>query len=203
MAKIGYARVSTREQNPDHQVDALTAAGCERTFVDKASGSLASRPELDKALDYARRGDQLVVTRLSRLGRSTKHLIELVGRLGELGVGLVVLNQGIDTSSPGGKLVFHLMASIAEFERDLIVEGTRDGLAAARSRGRVGGRPAKLTAIQLRLARQMYAEVDDQGNRVNTMNEVAETFGVSRATLYRQLGRTDVTAAAVAAQTTA
>jgi DNA invertase Pin-like site-specific DNA recombinase len=187
MAKIGYARVSTRDQNPDHQIDALKAAGCERVFVDKASGKLARRPELEKALDFLRADDQLVVTRLNRLGRSLRHLIELVAQLDERGVDLVVLGQGIDTTTPGGRLLFHLMAAIAEFERELIVEGTQDGLEAARSRGRTGGRPAKLNARQVAQARRMYDDVDAEGSRIHTMTEVAETFGVSRATLYRHL----------------
>jgi DNA invertase Pin-like site-specific DNA recombinase len=187
MAKIGYARVSTREQNPDHQLDALTAAGCEPVYVDKASGKLARRPQLDKALEYLRAGDQLVITRLNRLGRSLRHLLELVGQLAERDVDLVVLGQGIDTTSPGGRLLFHLMAAIAEFERELIVEGTLDGLEAARARGRTGGRPPALTGLQVDLARRMYDDVDEHGRRQHTVAQIAETFGVSRATVYRHL----------------
>lgn len=195
MAKVGYARVSTREQNPAHQLDALTAAGCERVFTDKASGKLARRPELDHALDVLRAGDQLIVTRLNRLGRSLRHLVELVEQLRDRKIDLVVLQQGIDTTSPGGRLLFHLMAAISEFERELIVEGTLDGLDAARARGRVGGRPPKLSPRQVTQARRMYDEIDDKGERVHTMAEIAETFGVSRATLYRHLEPTEATTA--------
>jgi DNA invertase Pin-like site-specific DNA recombinase len=187
MAKIGYARVSTREQHPEHQVDALNAAGCERIYVDKASGKLARRPELDKALEYLRGGDQLVITRLDRLGRSLQHLLTLVAQLGADGVDLVVLQQGLDTSTPGGRLLFHFLAAIAEFQRELIVEGTLDGLEAARARGRVGGRPPALTELQIDLARRMYDETDRHGRRRHTVSAIAETFGVSRATVYRHL----------------
>src|SRR4051794_21375368 len=118
MARIGYARVSTREQNTDAQLDALREAGCARVFVDTASGKLARRPELDKTLDCLRAGDELVVTRLNRLGRSLRHLLDLVAELSERGVHLVVLQQGLDTTSPSGRLLFHVMAAIAEFERE-------------------------------------------------------------------------------------
>lgn len=187
MAKVGYGRVSTREQNPDHQVDALTAAGCDRVFVDKASGKLASRPQLDNALNYVRPGDQLVITRLNRLGRSLRHLVELVAALGERDVDLLVLGQGIDTTSPGGRLVFHIMAAIAEFEREMIVEGTLDGLEAARARGRVGGRRPKLTDLQVQLARQMY------DSREHTIQQIADALLVSRATIYRHVGEAQTT----------
>lgn len=187
MAKIGYARVSTRDQNTDAQIDALKAAGCERLFIDTASGKLARRPQLDAALDYVRAGDELIVTRLNRLGRSLKHLMELIAVLDERGVDLVVLHQGLDTTSPGGRLLFHIMAAIAEFERELIVEGTLDGLDAARARGRVGGRPPKLSERQVRQARKMFDEVDASGARAHTMQDIADTFGVSRATMYRAL----------------
>ena len=135
MAKIGYARVSTRGQNDDSQVDDLTACGCEKIFTDTASGKHAARPELDKALAYLRKGDVFVITRLSRAMRSLKHLLALADELRERGVGLVVLKQQIDTTTPQGRLVFHLLGAIDEFQRELIVEGTREGLAAARARG--------------------------------------------------------------------
>jgi DNA invertase Pin-like site-specific DNA recombinase len=137
--KIGYGRVSTRDQNPAAQHDALAAAGCHPVFVDKASGKLASRPELDKALMVARGGDQLVVTKLDRLGRSLEHLISLSRGLQERGVDLVVLDQGIDTSTAVGRMFFQILGAIAEFEHALTSERTMDGLAAARARGRTGG----------------------------------------------------------------
>ena len=136
---LGYARVSTLDQNEDLQLDALSAAGCDQVFTDHASGRLASRPALDDLLSRVRPGDTLVVWKLDRLGRSLKHLLEVVAFLEERGVALRVLTEQIDTSTPGGKLVFHVFGALAEFERDLIRERTRAGLAAARARGRVGG----------------------------------------------------------------
>ena len=183
MTRFGYARVSTREQNPDHQYDALGAAGVEREhiFIDKISGKYSSRPKLDQLLGRLRAADEVVVTRLRRLGRSQQHLIDIVGRLRDQDVDLVVLEQGIDTTTPNGRLVFHIFAALAEYDREMIVEGTLDGLAAARARGRVGGRPAKLSQRQLDQVQLMY----DSGE--HTVDEIAETFGVHRATLYRQL----------------
>src|SRR4051812_30467153 len=144
--RIGYGRVSTRDQNPNAQHDALTAADCEQIFIDKTSGKLAHRPELEKALLVAhRRDDQLVITKLDRLGRSLEHLIELSARLQERGVDLVVLDQSIDTSTAMGRMFFQILGSIAEFEHALMSERTLDGLAAARARGRTGGQKAKLT----------------------------------------------------------
>src|SRR4249919_3898354 len=178
--RIGYARVSTREQNTDGQLDALAAAGCERVYVDKASGKLARRPEWDRCREQLRRGDALVVTKLDRMGRSVRHLIDVVGELDRQGVELVVLAQGIDTTSPGGRLLFHVLAAMAEFVGDLISENTQEGLAAARARGRVGGRPSVMTAGKLRVARQML----EAGS---TVTEIAATIGVGRATLYRHL----------------
>lgn len=182
MALIGYARVSTTDQHPEAQIDALTVAGCERVFTDKASGKLARRPELDKALEFLRSGDTLVITKLDRLGRSVRNLVDLSLDLSARGVGLRVLHQGIDTSTPGGRLFFHIVASIAEFERDLISERTRDGLEAARARGRQGGRRPKMTDTKLATAREMY------DSKRYTVAQIAETLGVSRATLYRALG---------------
>jgi len=179
MTKIGYARVSTDGQNPDGQHDALVAAGCERTYTDHASGKLARRPELDRALDFARPGDALVITKLDRLARS----VELVSELGERGIDLIVLGQAIDTTTPAGRMMFHVLAAIAEFERDLISERTRDGLQAARARGRLGGRPRAMTARQIALAREMYDRRD------TTVAEIAATFRVSRPTIYRALSR--------------
>jgi DNA invertase Pin-like site-specific DNA recombinase len=181
ISTIGYARVSTADQNADGQHDALTAAGCERIFTDTASGKLARRPQLDTMLDYVRPGDILVITKLDRLGRSVAHLVELVAVLAARGVDLRVLRQGIDTSTSAGKLTFHVLAAIAEFERNLISERTLEGLAAARARGRKGGRRPVLSAAKVELARKLR----DSGE--HTMAEIAELVGCSRATLYRVL----------------
>lgn len=196
MAKIGYARVSTRGQSDDTQVDDLTAYGCDKLFVDKGvSGKLAARPQLDAALAYLRDGDVLVITRLSRAMRSLKHMIGLAETLRERGVGLVVLKQAIDTTTPQGRLTFHLLAAIDEFQRELIVEGTREGLAAARARGRTGGQKPKLKARQVELARAMYAETGEDGKRRYTVRQIADEFGVTRPTIYRALGERQEAAA--------
>jgi len=188
MARIGYARVSTRAQNDDSQIDELTAAGCERIFTDPGvSGKLAKRPQLDACLEYLRPGDVLVITRLSRAMRSLKHLLTLADDLQQRGVDLVVLKQQIDTTSATGRLVFHILAAIDEFQRELIVEGTREGLASARARGRKGGRKAKLSPAQIRVAQQMYDAVGDDGMRQHTVGEIAGVLGVSRPTVYRAL----------------
>ncbi|WP_344144354.1 recombinase family protein, partial [Polymorphospora rubra] len=145
MALIGYARVSTTDQRHALQTDALTTAGCTRTFTDTASGKLDERPGLAQVLDYLRAGDTLVVWRLDRLGRSVQHLTTTVAGLAERGIEFRSLTEGIDTSTAAGKLIFHIFASLAEFERSLIVERTRAGLDAAAARGRKGGRPPKMT----------------------------------------------------------
>ena len=186
--RIGYGRVSTRDQNPDSQRDALKAAGCDEIFIDKASGKLASRPELDKALERLRPGDTLVITRLSRAMRSLRHLLDLTAELVERGVGMVVLKQQIDTTTPTGRLVFHVLAAIDEFQRELIVEGTLEGLDAARARGRTGGRPPAMTPDQVALARKLADEKDEHGRNAYTVTRIAEMLGVSRPTLYRALG---------------
>ena len=189
--RIGYGRVSTRDQNPEAQHDALAAAGCDEIFIDKASGKLARRPELDKALLSANRaGDQLVITKLDRLGRSLEHLIELSKLLQDRGVDLVVLDQGIDTSTAVGRMFFQILGAIAEFEHALMSERTMDGLAAARARGRTGGQKPKLGARQVKLARQMYDETGDDGKRKHTVAQIAAEFGVSRPTIYRHLAKT-------------
>src|SRR5687768_956118 len=146
MTRIGYARVSTADQNLDAQLDMLKAAGCEKIFTDKISGKLAKRPDLDKALDYLRSGDTLVITKLDRLGRSLPNLLQISAALRERGIDLVVITQGIDTSTIGGRLYFNILASIGEFQRELIVENTKEGLEAARARGRKGGRKPVMTA---------------------------------------------------------
>ncbi len=187
--RIGVARVSTRDQHPEAQHDALVAAGCDQIFVDKASGKLARRPGLDKALLVAREGDQLVVTKLDRLGRSLEHLIELSKDLQSRGVDLVVLDQGIDTSTAVGVMFFQILGAIAEFEHALMSERTVDGLAAARARGRTGGQKPKLGPRQVRLARQMYEETGPDGKRKYTVAQIAAEFGVTRPTIYRHLGK--------------
>ena len=179
--RIGYGRVSTRDQNLNSQHDALTAAKCHRVFVDKKSGKLASRPELDRALDIAREGDQFVITRLGRLGNSLMNLLELVAQLETRKIDLVLLEQGIDTSTPAGRLAFHVLASVMQFQRELIIDGTHDGLASARARGRTGGQKPKLTPRQAKIAKEMY----DAGD--HTVEEIAAEFGVTRPTIYRHL----------------
>ncbi len=188
--RIGYGRVSTRDQNPDGQRDALDAAGCDEVFIDKASGKLASRPQLDKALLVAARaGDQLVVTKLDRLGRSLEHLIALSTQLQARGVDLVVLDQGIDTSTAVGRMFFQILGAIAEFEHALMSERTRDGLDAARASGRTGGQKPKLTARQAKIAQDMYDELGPDGRRARTVQQIADEFGVTRPTIYRHLQR--------------
>ena len=188
MARIGYARVSTKGQNDDSQVDDLTAYGCDRIFTDRGvSGKHATRPELDKALAYLREGDVFVITRMSRAMRSLKHMIELAEDLRARGIDLVVIKQNIDTTSPQGRLVFHILAAMDEFQRELIVEGTVEGLAAARARGKTGGRKPSLTAAQVKHARELYAAGK------TTVAEIAALFGVSRQTIYRVLEPAAVT----------
>jgi DNA invertase Pin-like site-specific DNA recombinase len=180
--RLGYARVSTLEQDPALQHDALTAAGVDRVFTDHASGALTERPQLTAVLEHLRPGDTLVVWRLDRLGRSTSHLIQTVTALEERGVGFASLSEAIDTTTPAGRLLFGVLASLAAFERDLIRERTLAGLAAARARGRVGGRPTRMTADKLAVASRMLAE-----GRPKTT--IAATIGVARATLYAHLGQ--------------
>lgn len=181
MALVGYARVSTHDQHPESQLDALTAADCDKIFVDHASGTLARRPALDDAIAYLRAGDTFVVTKLDRLGRSVRNLKQFADDLQARDVGLRALSQGIDTTTAGGRLFFHVLAAIAEFEHDLIVERTVDGLAAARARGRNGGPKFKMTPTKIAQARAMY------DSKKHTVQEIAETFGVSRPTIYRHL----------------
>ena len=177
---LGYARVSTTGQDAALQHDALSAAGCWRTWTDVASGARTDRPQLADALASLRSGDTLVVWRLDRLGRSLPHLIETVRGLADRGVGFRSLQESIDTSTPGGELVFHVFGALASFERALIQERTRAGLDAARRRGRVGGRPQVLTAAKAKQAQRMRAEG-------STMDEIAAVVGVSVSTLYRRL----------------
>uniref|UniRef100_UPI0006A7D8F9 recombinase family protein n=1 Tax=Leucobacter musarum TaxID=1930747 RepID=UPI0006A7D8F9 len=180
---LSSARVSTRDQNAAGQTAVLEAAGCEKVFVDHASGKLARRPALTEALGYLRDGDSLVVTKLDRLGRLVKNLKEIVDELEQRGIGLKAVTQGIDTTTPGGRLFFHMLAAIAEFEHDLIVERTQEGLAAARARGRNGGRRPKMTDAKIKQARAMY------DSKEHTVQEIADTFNVTRPTIYRYLER--------------
>ena len=177
--KIGYARVSTPEQNLDLQTDALEKAGCEKIFHDVASGAKDERQGLAEAVEYARSGDVLTVWKLDRLGRSLKHLIETVNQLHEKGVGFASLQENIDTTTSGGKLIFHVFGALAEFERELIRERTQAGLKAARARGRKGGRKEKLNSKQIEMAKAM---VNDPNISITS---ICETFKISKPTLYR------------------
>lgn len=185
--KVGYSRVSTQEQNPEAQFDALFDDGCEKIFIDKITGKLDRRPELDRTLEVLRAGDTLVITRLDRLGRSVKMLKEMADRLQEMDVALRVLTQNIDTTTPEGRLFFHMLAAFAEWEHDLIVSRTNEGLAAARARGRHGGRRPKLSERQVEDARRMYNELGPDGKRRWTVQEIADAYRVTRPTIYRAL----------------
>ena len=178
--RIGYGRVSTSDQNPDSQRDALKRAGVDQIFLDTFTGTKANRPELNKMKDQLRSGDTIVITRLDRLGRSTKDLLNLVSELQDQQVNLEVLEQSINTSTPEGKLFFTLVASFAEFEREIMRARTIDGLASARARGRVGGRKPAMSATKVATAKQMYADA-------KPVKEIAEILGVSRPTIYRAL----------------
>ena len=187
---VGYARVSTLDQKPTLQIDALKAAGCTRIFIEKASGAQRERPELSAALDYIRQGDTLVVWKLDRLARSMRQLIETVEDLQSRGIELRSLTESIDTATPGGRLVFHIFGALAEFERAVIRERTSAGLQAARERGKKGGRPRTLGSKDLAAAKALLA---DPAIRVE---DVAARLKVSPATLYRHLpgGRSAVLA---------
>jgi DNA invertase Pin-like site-specific DNA recombinase len=178
---IGYARVSTHDQTLTLQQDALQQAGCTKLFTDTASGAKAERKGLEEALNYVRKGDTLVVWRLDRLGRSLPHLITTMTSLEERGIGFKSLTENIDTTTSGGKLIFHIFGALAEFERNLIKERTTAGLTAARARGRKGGRPKVLTGRQLSIAQSLY---DDP---TNSIADICRTLKISRATLYRSI----------------
>ncbi len=180
MAAVGYARVSTADQDPALQLDPLAAAGCTKVFEDRASGARADRPGLRAALDYAREGDVLVTWKLDRLGRSLPHLIETVAGLERRGVGFRSLTEAIDTTTPGGRLVFHLFAALGQFERDLIRERTRAGLAAAAARGRRGGRQPVVTADKLRRAQDLVA-------KGLSVRDAAVRLKVGKTALYEAL----------------
>ena len=176
---IGYARVSTSEQSLNLQKDALQAAGCEQLFTDVVSGVRAERPGLGAALQACRSGDILVVWKLDRLGRSLPDLIQTIGKLAERGIGFQSLQEQIDTTTAGGKLIFHLFASLAEFERDLIRERTKAGLAAARARGRRGGRPKGVDQKKQKAALAL------KKNGAYSVREICEIVGISRNTYYK------------------
>lgn len=177
---LGYARVSTADQTLDLQSDALRAAGCSRIWTETASGATTARPQLDDLFSHLRAGDTLVVWRLDRLGRSLPHLLQVVADLEERGIGFRSVTESIDTTTAGGKLIFSIFGALAEFERNLIRERTSAGLAAARARGRVGGRPPKMTTKKIKQAKLMR----DNGM---SQTEIAEILGVGRTTLYRHL----------------
>jgi DNA invertase Pin-like site-specific DNA recombinase len=185
---FGYARISTADQNPDHQIDALLRAGVERdnVYLDRASGAKASRPQFDIVLRMLRSGDTLKVTRLDRLSRSVLHLVTFGAELRMRGVGLHVIEQGIDTDTMEGRAMFGMLSVLAELQRELIVANTNDGLAAARARGRVGGRRPRLTADQAALAQQLYDA------RTKTVQQIADLFGVPRSTVYGHLVKDSV-----------
>lgn len=176
---MGYARVSTEEQLLDAQLDALRAAGAERVFSERANGSARHRPELDRMLDQLRQGDVVIVSKYDRLSRSLKDLLEIVEVIGDRGAGFRSLAEDIDTTTPAGRLVFHFFASIAQFERERISERTREGLAAARKRGRVGGRPPALSSAQKIEVRRMRDE------ELRPIPEIAQLFRVSAKTIRR------------------
>jgi DNA invertase Pin-like site-specific DNA recombinase len=178
---VGYARVSTQDQTLDLQKDALEKIGCSKIYTDTASGAKAERVGLEEALEYVREGDILVVWRLDRLGRSLKHLIETITILNSRGIGFKSIQENVDTTTSGGKLVFHIFGALAEFERDIIRERTQAGLTAARARGRKGGRPKALTPKTVEQAKTLY------NSRKDSIDEICRTLHISRATLYRYL----------------
>jgi DNA invertase Pin-like site-specific DNA recombinase len=178
---IGYTRVSTHDQTLNLQQDALQKAGCSKLFTDTASGAKAERKGLEEALNYVRKEDILVVWRLDRLGRSLPHLIATMTDLEGRGIGFKSLTENIDTTTSGGKLIFHIFGALAEFERNLIRERTTAGLSAARARGRRGGRPKALTARQISIAQSLYNDPK------NAILEICRTLKISRATFYRSI----------------
>ncbi|WP_337173558.1 recombinase family protein [Paludisphaera sp.] len=184
--KIGYARVSTQDQNLDLQRDALKAAGCTRIVEDTASGGKRDRSGLERVREQLRKGDVLVVWRMDRLARSLKHLIDLMSELEEQGIGFQSITEAIDTTTPGGKLVFHIFGALAEFERNLIRERTKAGLEAARARGRKGGRKKKLDERKRALAVQLYRAKE------HTIPEICSMVGISKPTLYAYAKETRV-----------
>jgi DNA invertase Pin-like site-specific DNA recombinase len=182
---IGYARVSTSSQSLDLQISALEKIGCQKIFTDISSGAKTDRPGLNDADLILRGGDTLVVWKLDRLGRSIKHLIETVNSLEDRGIEFKSLQESIDTGTSGGKLIFHMFSALAEFERDLIRERTSAGLKAARSRGKKGGRPKKVTSNTLKMVKQMHTDTSYE------ISDICKTFNISKSTLYRYLNEPD------------
>lgn len=179
--KIGYARVSTEDQNLDLQTDALDKAGCELIYKEKVSGSSKERPELQAMLNHIRKKDTLVVWKLDRLGRSLRDLLNIVNDLHDKGIHFQSLQEGFDTGTPGGKLIFHIFGALAEFEKEVIRERTKAGLASARVRGRRGGRPIKLTPEIIAKAKALHKDFSIPAK------EIWQTLGISRALLYKAL----------------
>lgn len=182
---IGYARVSTQEQSLDLQLDALTNANCIKIFEEHSSGKSTERPELQAMFDMLREGDTVVVWKLDRIGRNTKHLIEIAEKFKSLGVNFVSLKENIDTSNAMGNFFFQLMAALAEFERENMIERTTAGLKAARSRGRLGGRP-KVNKKKIDMALTMY------DSKQYTIAQICEACGISNATLYRYVDKREI-----------
>ena len=180
---VGYARISTQDQNLDLQEDSLRSSGCERIFKDVASGAKKEKLGLIEAMSFIRKGDTLVVWKLDRLGRSLKHLIETINYLNEKKIGFRSLQEGIDTNTSGGKLIFHIFAALAEFERDIIKERTQAGLKAARSRGRLGGRPKIMDDKKISIAKSLL------NDSKNSINDICEILKISRSTLYRNINK--------------
>ena len=178
---IGYSRISTSDQNLELQLDELKKAGCEKIFQDVASGSKDERKGLQDAMNFARQGDCIVIWKLDRLSRSLRHLIDTVNQLKDRGVGLKVITQNLDTTTPSGNLVFHIFGALAEFERLLIKERTNAGLASARARGRVGGRPKAMDEKKIQIARSLHADGK------TSISEICQTLKISRATFYRNV----------------
>jgi DNA invertase Pin-like site-specific DNA recombinase len=178
---IGYARVFTQDQTLNLQKDALKKIGCKKIFTDTASGAKQERKGLEEVQNFLREGDTLVVWRLDRLGRSLKHLIETITELNNRKIGFKSIQENIDTTTSGGKLVFHIFGALAEFERDIIRERTQAGLQAARARGRKGGRPKALTPKKAQMVQDLYR------NKENSIDEICKTFNISRTTLYRYI----------------
>ncbi|HJO93473.1 MAG TPA: recombinase family protein [Victivallales bacterium] len=181
---VGYARVSTTDQSLNLQKDSLEKNGCEKIYHDVASGVADSRPGLEELMKYIREGDTLVVWKLDRLGRSLRNLIDTINDLHKKGIGFKSIRESIDTTTSGGKLVFHIFASLAEFERELITERTQAGLKAARARGRLGGRPTKLDKKGVETARKLMKDTNI------SINEICKMLKISRSTLYRNVNKT-------------
>ncbi len=178
---IGYVRVSTSDQNLDLQLDALKQVGCNKVYQDVASGAKDDRVGLTEVLSYIRKGDTLVVWRLDRLGRSLRHLIDTINQINDQGSYFRSIQESIDTSTSGGKLIFHIFGALAEFERDIIRDRTNAGIEAARKRGRIGGRPKKMDEKKIALAKTLMAD------KSNSINDICDIMQVSKATLYRYL----------------